>query len=683
MDIRIIMHDEDALEARDFLLSCILIVSDVETLPQLGLMNVVGYCGLRADGMIRTFVFPLYVDKNPAAGVPVHLQTYLEVCMEINASGIPMGFQNGPYDLTWFVRYNMPAANYAYDSMSMFWAKYPELPRRLDFISSILLDDYVYWKGDRKSDDWTTHLLYNGKDCDRTMRCILKLVDMMLEDDAMRINWAAAHRRVITALSMSLRGMLYSQERVEYHHENLKKDADAALERLQYLVADEGFNPNSPAQKSKLFYEILGAKKRNAKGRFVSKISDASAGAVALRAARSDHPIIRRVVDATLKAGEPAKQISNVVKIKKAPWGRVFTGYNGVGTTTSRLSSSEPPHTYGTNFQNIRGVYRDWITADPDSVLFEIDLSAGDDVFVSFESGDPEKIALFRSGRDTHAVNATLFFPNWSYEDIIELKGKKDPRIVHPITGIRQITKKLAHGCNYLMAAMTLLNTAGRDALVAAAKEWGHDSPEAWPQSRFIEFCEFLEARYRDHYIRFKRAGRTSWYEELAMEHRDTGGFLSPFGYFQRFLGGADDQNVLRAVAATAGQAGTAGRINMAMDELDYGVLPDSFRDGPNPHEGRRGLPVSRRDHGISMRLQTHDSLTFNVNLTHSNWREGVSNIFEVLQRPVVIRNSQTGSLEEFVLGIEADVGPQWGKGMTGIKENSLAGFEKALANYA
>lgn len=678
-DIRIVMSKTDALEAKSWLMDSVLIGNDIETLPKDVLMNVNGYAGLHDDGALRTYVFPLYMGKSPSSGLPVDSDVYWHVMQDVNDSGLPFTYHNGPYDIFWQVRYGIPPANYAYDSMSMFWSFYPELPKRLDFVSSILLDDYKYWKGDRKSDDWTTHLIYNGKDCNRTVRNTVKLIEMMTHDDAARQNWAAAHRRVITAMGMSMRGMPFSPERVEEHHVDLRKDADAALERLRYLVADEEFNPNSPKQKTRLFYEILGARKRNARGRFVFKLSEASSGAVAMRSMRHDHPIIRRVIDGVTKAGEPAKQISNVIGIKKAPWGRVFTGYNGVGTTTSRLSSSEPAITYGTNLQNLRKTYRDWIIADRDSVILEIDLSAGDDVFVSFESGDPKKIELFRSGLDAHAVNACLFFNNWDYDSVIAGKKSRDDRVVHPITGIRQITKKLAHGCNYLMAALTLFNTAGRDAIVAAAKENGNEFAHVWAQPALVEFCEYLESVYRDHYVRFKRHGDGSWYQELALQHAETGGFLTPFGYFQRFLGAAGDQNVLRALAATAGQAGTAGRINMAMDELDLGIIYPRFRDAENPAWGTEANTISRAEHGISLRLQTHDSLTFMVNYTHPNWREGVERIFNAMKRSVLIRNSQTGGMEEFVVGIESEVGFAWGKGLNEIKTNDLAGFEKGL----
>lgn len=680
MNIRLVQSKYDAKEALDFLMGSALIANDIETLPDVGLMNVNGYTGLHSSGEIATYVFPLYVSKAYTSGTPVDLDSYLHAMARINLSGIPFTFHNGAYDLFWLLRYGLPVANYAYDSMTMFWSLFPEYPKTLAFVSSVLLDDHVYWKGDRKSDDWTTHLIYNGKDNHRTVQCTIRLIELLLRDRPSLRNFHAAHSRVLTCLGMSTAGMRADEERLAEHGAALAIKAADALARVRYLVADEQFNPNSPPQKIDLLYKKLGVRPRNAKGRLVKKIEDGSSGAVALRAIRSEHPIFRRVANGIMEALEPAKQISNVIGIKRTRWGRFYTSYNGVGTTTSRLSSSEAPIKVGGNAQNLRKEYRDWLVADPDSFLLDIDFSAADDVFVSFESGDPRKIELFRTGRDSHSQNSTLFFPNWTYESVVSGKKLNDPKVIHPITGIRQITKKLSHGCNYLMAGMTLLMTAGREAIVAAAKEVGYSDAGGWTQDRLVEFCESRENLYRGYYTRFRREGPDSWYSDLWKEFQETGGFLTPFQYFQRFLGDKNDRNILRGLAATAGQAGTAGRVNMAMDELTHGFIPPEFRDAPNPDWGSESGRISLREHGISFRLQTHDSFTFNVNYKHPNWEQGVDNIYRVLHRPVVIRNKLTHQDESFVVGLESECGLAWGKGLTGFKGNSLAALKITLA---
>ncbi|MBX9653701.1 hypothetical protein K2Y11_08800, partial [bacterium] len=167
--VRIVTDKHQALEAEQFLMESTLISNDIETIPDQALITVNGYTGVTNDYEKRTYVFPWYNNFAPSSGTPSDLDSMLAVQRRVNASGIPFTLHNGPYDLYYHNIYHQPVANYAYDSMTMFWSFFPELPKRLDFVSSILLDDYVYWKGDRKADKWFTFLDYNGNDCDRTL----------------------------------------------------------------------------------------------------------------------------------------------------------------------------------------------------------------------------------------------------------------------------------------------------------------------------------------------------------------------------------------------------------------------------------------------------------------------------------------------------------------------------------
>lgn len=639
----------------------ILIANDIETIPFLKkrahhpfVMTVNGYSGLMANGTIESFCFPLQNQKSAASGAPTYIDSIYYAMREINDSGIPFTGQNYTYDLMWHLRYLMPVANWAYDSMIMWWAKYPELPKRLDFIASILLDDYQYWKAGRKSDDFIAYCDYCMSDCEYTLRITMILIEWMIEDPKMRMNWFYAHTRCLSGLAMSAKGMKINPHAIEKMGKDLTAEKDKAWNRARYVLADTEFNPNSPKQKSDVIYGLLGAKKRNARGRYTAKESDASVGAYALRAIRADHPLFRRVANVILEAIEPAKQLSNVVGLAFHNQ-RFLTSYDGVGTTTTRFSSRKSALGHGGNGQNIRKDYRIFLEADSDSFLLDIDFSGSDDYYIGFESQEPKKIELLRSGKDIHSFNAsTIFFTNWTYESLVDGKKAGDKRVVHPITGIRQITKKLCHGMSFLMAGATLLMTAGREAIVAAAIEVGHADAGFWNQAKLVDFCAFLEFKFRDYYPRLKRHGTDSWYNDLRAEAIRTGGFTTIFNYFQRFLGDPYDDAILRALAATAGQANTAGRINMVLDELYYGMRMRRFRDGEAPDADDATRTITEASHGISLRLQTHDSLTFNIRRTNPGWRQGVEDIFHVMRRPVLCKG------QVFSVGLEAECSFRW-----------------------
>lgn len=678
---------EECDRAFNFLKSCDLIATDIETIPwskpkikkvdvgndvkvpEAGqfrfyndqfIITLVTYTGITPSGHIASFALPLVTEKSLTANVPTHIEYIIDTIRRINDLDIRTTLHNGVYDCAWFLRYHMPIRNYAYDSMTMWWSRYPDLPRTLSFVSSILLDDHQYWKQGRKETDFIQYCMYGMRDTEATLRNTLYLSLWLKNDESTRKNFNSAHLRCLTGLGMSVKGMKVDFDKLESFEKALTDDTIKATERLRYLVANPDFNPNSPLQKKDLLYEQLGVRPRGPKGRFVADKAKASTGAIPLRTIRTEHPIYRIIVDGITGALTPSKQLSNVIGMRHYG-GRFRTGYDGVGTTTTRFSSRGDAFGYGGNAQNVRKDYRPLAIADTDSFILEVDFSAADDVFVSYESGEEKKITVIEQGLDTHSFNAAeVFFPHWTYDSVVAGKKAKDPAVIHPITGIRQVVKKVTHGCNYLMAGITLFMTCGRATIVGAAKELGHADAGSWSQDQLVGFCEDLDRAYRKYYPKFRRAGPESFYVALHDELTRTGGFTTIFGYHQRFLADPNDQGTLRAVAATSGQANTAGRVNMALEELDHGVRTVRFRDGDAPDRHEPARPITERTHGVSCRLQTHDSITFNVNYRHPKWRDGIRDVLHVMSRPVVCKGRTVR------VGLEADVSWAWGgKGPT------------------
>jgi len=668
-------------EAEQWLIGCDLMATDVETIPYRKRkdkkrfqfpITVCAYSGIRG-GFIRSYAFQLTRQKDAFALEHPLAERSLQAIERINACDTRKTLHYGLYDSAWYVRYAVPLNAYAYDSATLWWARYPDLPKTLAFVCSVLLDDYRYWKMGRKEEDFTNHTFYAMEDTESTLLATIKLLEWCLLDSDMLRNFQRAHMRNLNALSMSLKGMAVDENMLAEMHEELDGKAAKALARLRYIVADESFNPNSAPAKLNLFYDLLGAQPRNAKGRVLKRVTGnakPSTGAIVLRNLKGEHPILRRVVEAVQEAQEPAKQISNVLGMEFM-YDRVRTGYDGTATTTTRLGSRKDAFNFGGNLQNLRKKYRKFIRAEktPTSFILEGDFSAADDVFVSYESQEPNKIDIIERGLDTHRFNAAeVFFPNWTYERVVagkaefldKAKTQRNPDyelVTHPITGIRQITKKTTHGGNYLMAGFTLLNTAGRETIVAAAKHLGHDDAGIWSLEQLVEFCDWLDGRYRAYYPRFQRSGPGSFYAELSLGLRHHNSFETIFGYRQRFLADPMDDSTLRACAATVGQANTAGRVNMAMMELDSGLRTRQiqFRDDAAPDAQEEALWVDERNFGTSVRLQTHDSITCVVDAAHGNYKEGVQRFFHVMGRPVPCKG------RIIRIGLELDVMIHWG----------------------
>jgi hypothetical protein len=668
----------DCFAARDWLLECALISVDIETGCFPAQITCIGYTGIRPDGRVRTFVIPFY-DEYSEDGCfwrneDDHAIAY-SVCRDINESQILKVLQNGNYDASYFIRDWLGLNNWLYDTMLMWYALYMELPKTLDFISSILLDSYQYWKDDIKGDEQKDEIQgnmerywrYNGLDTYYTLFNCLYLLRLMNANPVMQSNYRDVWMRAVSGLKISMRGVRADFKKLAEHRAALQAEYQTALTRLRYLIADHDFNVNSPAQKVSLLYDVLGARKRNAKGRILSANAkeNPSSGAIALKAIKSEHPVFKYVVTALESAMEPDKQMGNITgreqddgTIKggiKFFTNRFRTCYGAAGTTSTRFNSKSSNFWDGTNAQNIRASMRDFLVADKGCIFIDVDYSQSDDVFIGYESNDSNKIEVIESGVDGHAVHGELFF-KVPYDEIVAGKKAQDPKIVHPIYGIRQLSKRIVHGTNFQMAAVTLyMSQMGRDSTVAAMEYMGHKNASEWSQEQLINGCQVLMNAYRRKYPRLTTR---EWYKEIADALRTKGTLTNAFGITRRFLGDPNDSGTQREATGFIGQSDTAGNMNRAMYEIDHGFIPSHFRDGENPDRQDTPRQMSLESHGFRFLLQTHDSFTAELSLDHPRFEEAVNNLLHVMERPVIINGHVVR------VKTEASFGLRWGKKM-------------------
>src|SRR3546814_9753924 len=113
--------------------------------------------------------------------------------------------------------------------MLMWYSRFSELPKTLDFVSSILLDDYQYWKDDIKGTDNKGQVLgnlerywrYNALDTRNTLFNTLLLIQLMKLSPQMQRNYNDTFMRNLSAISM----------RSEEHTSELQ-----SLMRISYAV---------------------------------------------------------------------------------------------------------------------------------------------------------------------------------------------------------------------------------------------------------------------------------------------------------------------------------------------------------------------------------------------------------------------------------------------------------------
>lgn len=652
----VIRRTSDFDSASKYLNECVAISTDIETVRsgKSAEISCIGYAGLRKDGAIKSFVVPFFdafKDGGCYWDMDDSMRRALLFCREINATKAIKIMANGSYDSSYYIKDLIPVNAWLLDTQHMWHSINPEMRKSLDFLSSILLDNYVYWKEDIKGikeggvdKNMETYWRYNALDCYNTLLVAASELTLINSADWAKFNYHKEFMQAISGLKMSMRGVKADKVRLARHEVELQEKADLAVARIQKLTDDPDFNPRSVPERKSLIYDVLGAAKVKVKGK------TGGTDAITFKLISTQHPIFKLFIDAMNDANRPRKQISNICQMS-IPTDRFRTAM-GVNTETWRYNSKSSNFWDGTNAQNITKVMRDWLVSDTDYILFDVDYSQSDAAFIAFESQDKAYMKTMSSGKDTHAIHAEHFF-KIPYDTIREGVRTDDPEITHPTKGIRNLTKRVVHGANFQMAARTLFLTMGRDAVVSAARLLEYSYPEKLKDRDLEVICGKLLAGYRDLYPRLSRKPG-GWYSEIQDILKETGRIQNAFGMTRLFNGSWDDNATQREATAFYGQSGTAGNMNRVLDEIHFGWISPTFRDGPNPHAKEK--PYVPDPKKLSILLQVHDSFVGIVHKDH--YKTEINNLLTVMERPVIIHG------REVRVPTDAEVGLRWGKGM-------------------
>ncbi len=178
----------------------------------------------------------------------------------------------------------------------------------------------------------------------------------------------------------------------------------SGLEKEIYGLVGHEFNINSSQQLSKILYEELHlSKSRKTKSGY-------STDASVLEELKGAHPIIDLILQYRQLAKLKSTYTDAFLVLINPRTGRIHTSFNQTGTSTGRLSSSEP------NLQNIPvrgelgGKVRQAIIAQPGCQLLSADYSQIDLRALAHISQDPELMATFWRDEDVHTATASRVF---------------------------------------------------------------------------------------------------------------------------------------------------------------------------------------------------------------------------------------------------------------------------------
>ena len=182
------------------------------------------------------------------------------------------------------------------------------------------------------------------------------------------------------------------------------------LEQRIYLVAGEEFNINSPRQLQVILFEKLAIHTKVGMTR-LKKTKTGFSTDVSVLEALSDHPLPRLILEYRTVTKLKNTYVDTLPQLIHSKSGRLHSSFHQTGTSTGRLSSSDP------NLQNIpirrdegREIRKAFNASASDRVIISADYSQIELRILAHITDDEGLKAAFASGQDIHTATASRIF---------------------------------------------------------------------------------------------------------------------------------------------------------------------------------------------------------------------------------------------------------------------------------
>ena len=498
--------------------------------------------------------------------------------------------QNGMYDTTHLLTYNLPVTNWRWDTLGMMHSWYSELPRRLDFIAAFMLRDAVYWKDEKKSTSLFEKYQYNAKDTYNTA-CIF-LAWMSESPDWAKKNYLITFPEVFPMLHCGLEGILVDENKKAEIKLAQETILDNALQDIRTGLGVPDFNPNSPKQLQRMC-KVLGVKD--------FKSTDAKD----MQKYTKGNPLMAWVVPKIIEYKKSMKLLSTYIN-SNLYGNRLLYSLNPFGTETARTASKASHlyifhpnrsgaaafESYGTQVQNLPPYAKKMMKADEGWLLFEIDKSASESWCTAALSREEKLWTTLTTKEDFHCANASMFF-GIPYEELYDSATGKKLNVP-----LRNLAKRVNHGANYNMGASVLVETMGEAnifearrlillALEARNLQHTYQYKSLQLSKQTIQIATYLLSLFDRAYP----AIRGRWQQEIIREVLTTNKLVSPSGWTRYCFGNPSANKLdLNAYVAHGPQHLSVKLVNKS--------LIDIWRE--------LALPLGNK---LRLKAQIHDSI--------------------------------------------------------------------------
>ena len=468
--------------------------------------------------------------------------------------------QNFLYDAQYFYRHFHFIPNLVRDTMIAQHSMFSNLPKGLDYLSSMYCEEHIYWKDESKNWDpkvgedqlWT----YNCKDCVITFEVDLmqqSAINKFVSDGWTKLR--AAHdfqQKLFHAVLDTMNTGIRVNQSSKLSLASSLKEAIAVREQWLVNVVGHPLNIKSPKQMTDFFYRELAQRKVISR-----KTGNPTCDDAALEKIGSREPLLLPLLKVIAELRSLGVFVSTFLEAPLDIDDRMRCSFNIAGTTTYRFSSSENAFGSGMNLQNIpsgdeaQGFpnVRNLFLSDEGRTFFDIDLDSADLRIVVAESGCKEMQQMFADDLKPYVEVAKEYY--------------RDPTITkhHPSY---PMFKALCHATNYLG---TPNGISGRIGLVVNEVEriqkWYYGKfPEikVWQDRiiRDVDTKRFVENifGYRLHF--FDRIEGTIYNQAIAWIPQSTVGCLINRGYLNLYNNEKEIQVLLQVHDSLAGQFPTS-----------------------------------------------------------------------------------------------------------------------------
>ena len=439
-----------------------------------------------------------------------------------------------------------------------------ELP--IEQFTGIELEDYAEKFGKEKPENLSAEE-YGKYICQRTrglLECFDILKEELMDRNLMKVLNEIEMPLIEILSSMEKKGIMIDPEYFTKYGKELERAIDELQEKI-YEEAGESFNINSPKQLAEiLFFKLnLPPVKKTKTG--------LSTDEEVLEKLKEDGAEIAKAILEYRKLAKLKNTYVDAIPKLRDENNRVHTTFNQIGTTTGRLSSSDP------NLQNIpvktdEGIkIRQGFIAEKGSILMGIDYSQIELRVLAQLSGDENLRAAYQSNMDLHSLTARKIFELSENDEVT-----REQRIIAKTINFSIIYGKTAFGL---------------------AKELGITQREA---SEYIE-------RYFNQYPRVKE------FEKEIVEFTEKNGYTETLFGRRRIIEGINSKN--KNIKSQAERMAVNSVIQGTAAEVLKQVMIEIYR-------------YIKDKAGVSLLLQVHDELIFEISQDRlEEYRENIEKI--------------------------------------------------------